>query len=67
MEELINKLNLIEKNFGMVERNFWLGEKHWFVGKTEVYILTKEGNRMVTDEELLEFLKLKKAFDEAMI
>ena len=70
IKSLIDKTNLIEKNFGVVERHFYLGGKHWFVGRVFIHLIKTDSfsnDRMATDEEIQEFLKLKKEFDEAMI
>ena len=59
MENLIKKLNNIERNVGWVERHYWLGLKRWYVGPTKLFV----GQRPASEKEIEVFLKLKKDFE----
>ncbi len=59
MENLIKKINNIEKNTGQVERNYRLGGSLWYIGYFELFV---DGHR-ANGKEIEIFLKLKEEFD----
>ena len=60
MERLINKTNNIERNVGQVERYYRLDGRIWYIGREKLFLIKREA----TEEEIKEFLKLKKEFEQ---